>query len=84
MPQSVTMKAHKGTCFRQHVAAPVNDAQVTYGGWRLPKEAARRIIIAIVVPHRLLRGSFPLGGSCDCFFRCSLETVRISMASEWQ
>lgn len=51
MPQSVSMEAHKGTCFRWHVAAPMNYAQLTYGEWRLPKEAARAIIIAIVVPY---------------------------------
>lgn len=85
MSQSVIMKVHKGICFRWHVAAPENCAQLTYGGWRQPKAAARLIIIPVGTPpsRDLIRGSSPLDKSCDCSFQVFSRGVRI-LKAEWQ
>lgn len=71
MSQSVIMKVHKGICFRRHVAAPENCAQLTYGEWRQPKEAARLIIIPVGTPpsRDLIRRGSSLDKSCDCSFQ---------------
>lgn len=56
MPSSRTTNTYRDTCFRQHMADPMNYAQPTYGEWRQPKEMIRPVTVAVTVHYFHLTG----------------------------